>query len=265
MHQNEANVETSIQKAENALSGALNLPNLADPNIWGMASGPGVPDAPGNGTMTFNIPGVINVSQAAGSSFGSFTPDEQMPGIPGTTGSTDGFAVEIKTFLELSRGFYRMGVNSDDGFQTKAGFLNDRPLILGTFDGGRVGRGHAVQFRRRGIRRLRLPDGLFSRPLAMLRSSGSSSSRMARNCCSMTRPTAVRRPISRGQCPTSPSRTYASPSRKTPTARFCSNGRPAPSRLPTLVTGTYQTVTGATSPYTITPGEAHKFYRVLVR
>ena len=32
-----------------------------------------------------------------------------------------------------------------------------------------------------------------------------------------------------------------------------------------IVTGTYQTVTGATSPYAITPGEAQKFYRVLVR
>ncbi len=137
MHQNEANQETSVQKALNALSGALGLPNLADPNSQGPASGPGTPANPGNGTMTFNIPTVINVSQPASTMFGTFVPDEQMPGIPGTTGSDNGISVEINTFIQFPSGFHTMVVNSDDGFRTTAGFLNDSPITMGIVDSSR--------------------------------------------------------------------------------------------------------------------------------
>ena len=137
MHQNETNQETSLARAEAALAGSLGLPNLADPNSPGPASGPGTPANPGSGTMTFRIPTVINVSQDAGSAFGNFTPDEQMPGIPGTTSSTDGIAAEVRTFIQLPKGLITMGVNSDDGFQTTAGFLADTPLLLGEFNAGR--------------------------------------------------------------------------------------------------------------------------------
>jgi hypothetical protein len=143
MFQNEAVQDTSVQRAEDALAGRLTdgsgqpLPNLADANVSGPASGPGTPAAPGTGTMTFRIPTVINVSQTEGDNFGSITPDEQMPGIPGTSGSTDGISVELRTFIELPRGVVTLVVNSDDGFRTTAGFLNDAPLLLGEFNGGR--------------------------------------------------------------------------------------------------------------------------------
>lgn len=146
MHQNEANQDTTVQKALNALSGALGLPNLADPNAQGPAAAPGTPANPGNGTMTFNIPTVINVSQSALTSFGTFAPDEQMPGIPGTSFSTDGVAVEINTFIQFPSGFHTMVVNSDDGFRTTAGFLNDSPLTMAVVDGGRSSADTVFQF-----------------------------------------------------------------------------------------------------------------------
>lgn len=152
MFQNEANQDTSVAKVEDALAGRLRdgsgqpLPNLADPLVAGPATGPGTPASPGTGTVTFRIPTVINVSQTEGTSFGSFTPEEQMPGIPGTSGSTDGIAVEIRTFLELPRGFITMIVNSDDGFQTSAGFLGDAPLVLGELNGGRSAADTVFQF-----------------------------------------------------------------------------------------------------------------------
>jgi hypothetical protein len=138
MHQNEANQDNSVQKVLDAISGALNLANLADPNVQGPASAPGIPATPGNGMMTFNIPTVINVSQTGGNAFGSFTPDDQMPGIPGTTLSDDGIAVEITTMIQLASGFHTMAVNCDDGFRTTAGFVNSAPsaLLLGIREPG---------------------------------------------------------------------------------------------------------------------------------
>jgi hypothetical protein len=264
MHQNEANVETSIQKAETALSGALNLPNLADPNIWGMASGPGVPAAPGNGTMTFNIPGVINVSQLDGTSYGSFTPDEQMPGIPGTTGSTDGFAVEIKTFLELSAGFYQMGVNSDDGFQTKAGFLNDVPLILGTFDGGRSAGDTLFSF---GVEE----SGVYAFRTVYLEATGDASiewfvikpdgTKLLLNDTANGGPRAYQQ----GTVPDQPIEDVRITIQKNTNGQVLLEWPAGTLQAADIVTGAYQTVTGATSPYAITPGEAQTFYRVSVR
>ena len=110
MHQNEANQDATIQKALDAISGQLGLQNLADPNATGPASGPGTPALPGTGTMTFNIPTVINVGQDTSGNFGTFVPDEQMPGIPGLNAGIDGIAVEINTFIQLPAGYITMCV-----------------------------------------------------------------------------------------------------------------------------------------------------------
>jgi hypothetical protein len=152
MFQNEANQDNTVQRAEDALAGRLQgagglpLENFADANMQGPASAPGTPANPGSGTMTFCIPTVINLSQSEGTSLGTFTPDEQMPGVPGLTYSTDGIATEIKTCIQLPRGFLTMGVNSDDGFRTTAGFLADAPLILGEFNAGRSAGDTLFQF-----------------------------------------------------------------------------------------------------------------------
>jgi hypothetical protein len=139
--QNEAFTHTSLELTEQALAGQLRfegqlLPNLADPSAIGAAIAPGTQDGP---LVKFEIATVINLSQSEGESNGNFGFDEQMPGIPGLNFNNDGIDAEIVTFLELPAGVLTMGVNSDDGFRTQAGYIN-RPadgIMLGEFDAGR--------------------------------------------------------------------------------------------------------------------------------
>jgi hypothetical protein len=83
---------------------------------------------------------VINYDVAAGSN-GNFTPDNQMPGIMGTTDlETANAAMEILTYVTLPAGLVRLGVNSDDGFRlSPATSVSDsrNALTLGIFDAGR--------------------------------------------------------------------------------------------------------------------------------
>ena len=141
---NTKNQVNSTQRTEDALAGLLKdtdgtlLPNNADPAAQGVAIAPAKAPTTPNAPIEFEIETVINVDQAAGSN-GTFQPDDQMPGIPATDGSTDGTAVEIITYLDLAVGTYTFGVASDDGFRTSAGNLKDAFLgsVLGEFNGGR--------------------------------------------------------------------------------------------------------------------------------
>ena len=144
--QNEGAVPNDMDQAELALAGKLTaggavLPNLADTNAIGVAAGIGVPDGP---VVKFEIPTVINLSQVGGEANGNFTPDDQMPGIPGTTGLDNGIDAEILTFLDLPAGLLTMGVNSDDGFRTLAGYTGSptNAMFMGEFNGP-TGRGAA--------------------------------------------------------------------------------------------------------------------------
>ena len=140
--QNETFTHTSLKLTEDALAGKLmngTTPiseNLADPAAKGVAAANGVKAGP---VLKFEIAGVINMSQTEGEGNGNFPNDGQMPGIPGTSGSTDGIDGEVVTYVELPAGAITMGVNSDDGFRVQAGYINvpaDAPT-LGQFDGGR--------------------------------------------------------------------------------------------------------------------------------
>jgi hypothetical protein len=91
----------------------------------------------------FNVPDFINwtgdPTEAGNFTTGNGFTDQPIPGIPGSTGSTDSIAAEILTFLDLAAGTYRFGVNSDDGFKVTVG-PNPRDAfspVLGIFDGGR--------------------------------------------------------------------------------------------------------------------------------
>lgn len=70
---------------------------------------------------------------------GEAVQDNFIPGIPGTTGTDDNIAAEALAFVEIpAAGVYTMVVNSDDGFQVSAGTAaNPRQVILGKFDAGR--------------------------------------------------------------------------------------------------------------------------------
>jgi len=142
---NQANQVNSSQRTEDAVAGLLRagdgtlLPNLADPSAQGVAIAAGTGPTPENGVVQFEIDSVINVAAAGGSSQGTFTPDDQMPGLPATDSSNNGISVEILTYLDLPVGTYTMGVASDDGFLTSAGNLKDifQGTRLGEYSGGR--------------------------------------------------------------------------------------------------------------------------------
>jgi len=142
---NSAEKNNSTAKSEAAIAGQLKdgdgnpLPNLADPTSQGAALAPSSSPDPENASIAFDIEGVINLNKVEGGAIGAFVDDLLFPGIPATDGSTEGFATEFVTFLDLPAGTITMGVTSDDGFQVRAGLLDDFFLgtSLGEFSGGR--------------------------------------------------------------------------------------------------------------------------------
>lgn len=146
---NAGNVTDDNSRTENALLGRLTdadgnlLTNLADPSAQGVASATTSAPNPDNATISFAIPTVINVNTVGGAvggtGTGTFQPDDQMPGVPATDGSTSGLSVEIVTYIDLPAGLTIMGVASDDGFRTTAGWPLDAfsTQIVGEYNGGR--------------------------------------------------------------------------------------------------------------------------------
>lgn len=125
--QNENYQQPTLAQTETALAGQLRdsssnlVENLADPLASGVATGAGVKVG---SLYKFEIPTVINLSQAGGDATGKFTPDDQMPGIPGTTGLDDGIEAQVISFVDLPAGVITMGVVSDDSFRVQAGYIN---------------------------------------------------------------------------------------------------------------------------------------------
>src|SRR5688572_30693334 len=136
--QNEAVTSTDLADAELALTVGIDdgaggkLPNNADPNAVGIAAAAGTVDGR---VLKFEIPSVVNVSQLGGDLTGNFTPDDQMPGVPGLSGLDDGIVAEIVTFVDLPAGLVTLGVSSEDGNRTQAGYINTvaSRTLLGEF------------------------------------------------------------------------------------------------------------------------------------
>ncbi len=86
---------------------------------------------------------MVNQNLAAPIGAGNFNTsreDDGIPGIPGWGGSNDGIASEYLALLDLDRGVYTLGVNSDDGFSA-AFCTNFNDLLskqVGFFDGVRA-------------------------------------------------------------------------------------------------------------------------------
>jgi len=138
--QNEIYLHTSLDQTELALTGGLVdangdpvTENLADAQLFGPALGAGTVVGP---LVEFEIPTVINLSVTEGGADGNFSPDDQMPGVPGINLSGDGANAQILTYVEFPAGFITMGVNSDDGFRLEAGPPELREM-LGEFNGPR--------------------------------------------------------------------------------------------------------------------------------
>jgi hypothetical protein len=264
MHQNEANQDANLAKADAILGGTLVLANLADPNALGPASAAGAPASPGNGMMTFRIPTVLNVGQTTVDNEGNFTPDEQMPGIPGTTAAADGIVVDATAFLDLPAGLVTLGVNSDDGFRTTAGYLNDAPLLIGQVDGGRSAADTLLQL---GVQEA----GTYAFRTVYYEGNGGAAFEWfmvkADGTKVLLNDTANGgyRAYQQGTIPSMPVAVRI-------TARLNANGKVVlewPSgtlQSASVVNGTYQTVDGATSPHEANPAlAAEKYYRVKVQ
>ena len=131
----------------------------AYPNLVDSLGGAGGVDASGNfempDGMVFFDPW-ININQDvfadppvgdAGSFQTPDFPDYQIPGIPGTTLSTDNIVMEATTYLELGAPngkFYTFAVNSDDGFQLAFG--PETRSALFTAEGGASTSTYASQY-----------------------------------------------------------------------------------------------------------------------
>jgi hypothetical protein len=80
----------------------------------------------------------INIDEfGSASGLGAFNPNDLIPGL--AAGLQESVAGEFTAYLDLKRGCYRFGVNSDDGFRFTFGRgLSDIfGITLGEFDGGR--------------------------------------------------------------------------------------------------------------------------------
>jgi hypothetical protein len=129
----------TLARTEEQLAG-LAGDNFADVSIIGPALAPAAPANPATAPVTYEIATVINLDQAAGS-HGTFTPEDQLPGVPGINGSSDNIVGEALTWLDLPAGTNYMVVNSDDGFRVSIGGADPRDkfnnINVGQFDGGR--------------------------------------------------------------------------------------------------------------------------------
>ena len=87
---------------------------------------------------SFNIDGVLNYNDL-GTGAGHFPDDELFPGLD--TGPYNWFSTEALLYLDLPAGYYRFGVNSDDGFQFNVmppQGVPGSPIQLAIFDNGRA-------------------------------------------------------------------------------------------------------------------------------
>ena len=138
VHQNSSFLPNSISRAQYQLAGLLGR-NFADPDAQGPSFTRGVAGPTVNDPLTFQIEldgGLLNLNQDDAGAAGDFTPDFQMPGIPGLTFENDGIAAEITVFVELPAGWVTNIVNSEDNFRTTVGNINDlfRAQLAGEFD-----------------------------------------------------------------------------------------------------------------------------------
>ena len=112
----------------------LNL-TLIDPNTGAPYENSATPGTNPDGSYNVDT---INFEQA-GTSAGNLAGDQTFPGLDAS--DHDSFSTEALFYLDLPAGYYRFGVNSDDGFEVSVGTQPQDAFapqtVLGVFDGGR--------------------------------------------------------------------------------------------------------------------------------
>jgi hypothetical protein len=92
-----------------------------------------------NPDASFSVDTVLDFDDD-GAVSGHFDKDLLFPGL--STGGNNWFSTKANFFLELPVGYYRLGVNSDDGFEVSAGIPAQGELttqtVLGFYDNGRA-------------------------------------------------------------------------------------------------------------------------------
>ena len=94
-------------------------PDVAEKVLAGLL-GPNVADLSGAGANGAFVLDTINMD-INGADQGDIPGDASIPGIPGTTSSTDNIAVELIGFLDLKPGAYTVGAVSDDSIKVSIG------------------------------------------------------------------------------------------------------------------------------------------------
>jgi len=90
-----------------------------------------------NADGSYNVTTVLNFNDN-GTTAGNFPDDVEFPGLDAPP--YDLFSTEAVLNLDLAAGYYRFGVNSDDGFEfsvTPPQGVPGSPIVLGVFDNGR--------------------------------------------------------------------------------------------------------------------------------
>jgi hypothetical protein len=125
-----SSLDSSIARAEAQLNGTLINTNtsLAYTNDATLGT---------NADGSFSVDTVLNFT-GDGVDEGDFTADQPFPGLPFSPNRW--FSSEGLLYLDLPAGYYRFGVNSDDGFQVTATppqGVSGAPIVLGVFNNGR--------------------------------------------------------------------------------------------------------------------------------
>jgi hypothetical protein len=124
-------LDSSIARAVAQLNGTL-----IDPDTGTLLTN-AVPNGT-NADGSFDIDTVLNFNDNFNFAGQHFQDDTPFPGLDFSP--YDWFSCEALLFLDLPAGYYRLGVNSDDGFQLNAlppKGVPGLPIVLGQFDDGR--------------------------------------------------------------------------------------------------------------------------------
>jgi hypothetical protein len=125
-------LDSSIARAEAQLNGTLIDTNTSLPYTNDAVLGT-------NANGSYNVDTVINFDDD-GFDEGDFPNDALFPGLDINVIPYNWFSTEAILNLALPAGYYRFGVNSDDGFEVTAippQGVSGSPIVLGEFDNGR--------------------------------------------------------------------------------------------------------------------------------
>jgi hypothetical protein len=126
------NLPSTLARVKAQLAGTLINPDTSQPYTNSATLGT-------NAGGFFNIDTVLNFADTSTPVLGNFVDDAPFPGLDSGNPS-DWFSSEATLYLALQAGYYRFGVNSDDGFEVSVlppDGVAGAPIVVGLWDDGR--------------------------------------------------------------------------------------------------------------------------------